>query len=144
MADAIWNNRFILADPGKNETVLWSGNNVTPSSTAIVVSEALSNFNSVKFYWTKNNYLGEQVDELSIDGNTSELCFIHLSGVANMWIQALALTLSGTSLTLLWAKNLNFGSVSSTTWSNPTITTTVADSFQLTKIVGINRVSGGN
>ena len=144
MADAIWNNRFILADPGKNETVLWTGNNVKPSSTAIVVSENLTNFNSVKFYWTSGNGMSEPVDEVQVDSSSNAIHFVHCTGGSNMWIQTLSLGISGTSITLDWAKNLNFGSVSSTTWSNPSITVTVGDSFQLTKIVGINRISGGN
>ena len=144
MADAIWNNRYILADPSKNETVLWTGNNVDPSSTTITLSEDARHFERIKFYWGDSRWFATPIDETSIQTSNQVVLFIHLSGSANCWIHTLSFTVASTSLTVNWAKNFNMGSTTSTTWSNPTITTTVGESFYLSKIVGINRISGGN
>ena len=53
MADAIWNNRFILADPGKNETVLYDGTSAGQfkSNTTIAISESYLNFEKIRFYF---------------------------------------------------------------------------------------------
>jgi hypothetical protein len=128
---------------GTDETVLYSGPNVAPSSTAIALSGNINDFNSVKFYWTANNYVGDIVDEVQCDNNTTQLTFMHPAGASNLWIQFLALNcptgVNKNSLTLLAAKQINFGAWSSTTWSTPSMNTNVGDTFQLSKVVGIGR-----
>lgn len=128
---------------GTDETVLYSGPNVAPSSTAIALSGNINDFNSVKFYWTANNYVGDIVDEVQCDNNTTQLTFMHPAGASNLWIQFLALNcptgVNKNSLTLLAAKQINFGAWSSTSWSTPTMNTNVGDTFQLSKVVGIGR-----
>ena len=126
---------------GVSETVLWEGNNVKPSSTAIVTSEDMTKFDSIKFYWSTSNWLGEIIDEVQITSATTGIQLIHCTGSANLWLQAIGLTISSDhkSITLSWGKNMNFGSVTSTSWSNPVITTGAGDSFDLSKIVGIKR-----
>ena len=128
---------------GTDETVLYSGPNVAPSSTAIALSGNINDFNSVKFYWTANNYVGDIVDEVQCDNNTTQLTFMHPAGASNLWMQFLALNcptgVNKNSLTLLAAKQINFGAWSSTTWSTPTMNTNVGDTFQLSKVVGIGR-----
>lgn len=128
---------------GTDETVLYSGPNVAPSSTAIALSGNINDFNSVKFYWNANNYVGDIVDEVQCDNNTTQLTFMHPAGASNLWIQFLAMNcptgVNKNSLTLLAAKQMNFGSWSSTTWSNPTVNTNVGDTFMLSKVVGIGR-----
>lgn len=128
---------------GTDETVLYSGPNVAPSSTAIALSGNINDFNSVKFYWTANNYVGDIVDEVQCDNNTTQLTFMHPAGASNLWIQFLALNcptgVNKNSLTLLAAKQINFGAWSSTSWSTPTMNTNVGDTFNLSKVVGIGR-----
>jgi hypothetical protein len=128
---------------GTDETVLYSGPNVAPSSTAIALSGNINDFNSVKFYWTANNYVGDIVDEVQCDNNTTQLTFMHPAGASNLWIQFLALNcptgVNKNSLTLLAAKQINFGAWTSTSWSTPTMNTNVGDTFQLSKVVGIGR-----
>ena len=166
MSDMIWNGSYTLGNSqetqitagtgikvttpaagqiqiSNDETVLYSGPNVAPSSTAIALSGNINDFNSVKFYWTANNYVGDIVDEVQCDNNTTQLTFMHPAGASNLWIQFLALNcptgVNKNSLTLLAAKQINFGAWSSTTWSTPTMNTNVGDTFQLSKVVGIGR-----
>ena len=127
-----------------DETVLWSGNNVDPSSTTIRLSEDARNFERIRFYWGDSRWFATPLDETVIQTSSQAVIFMHSSGSANAWIHMLSLTVAATSVTVNWAKNFNMGSTTSTTWSNPTITTTVGESFYLSKIVGINRISGGN
>ena len=48
MADAIWNNRYILADPSKNETVLWEDQNGVQLQNGITLSESRLNFERIR------------------------------------------------------------------------------------------------
>ena len=126
---------------GVSETVLWEG---TPQITgSIQLSESIGNFDRVLFYFTKLNdtVVGANVD--IVDGVKSAYNFIHSIGSSNCWIQMARLEYNDTThiITFGLGKNINFGSYTSTTWSNPSVSSGVGDSFYLFKVVGINRVA---
>ena len=124
---------------GTDETELWSGNNVDPSSTTITLSEDPRNFERIRFYWGDSRWFATPIDETRIQTSSQAVIFMHSSGSANAWIHMLSLTVAGTSVSVNWAKNFNFGSTTTTTWSTPIINLTVGESFYLSKIVGIGR-----
>jgi hypothetical protein len=149
MADAIWNNRFILADPGKNETVLWENNrawvgtDVAPEVNSGTLSEAITNFKTIKIYFARTNATSlhyNSVSEMESSDISSQGGFfistpVLQSSSKNLFLACTFISVSGTTFTE------SIG----TQWSQPTGT---ADSSKIFlhpyKIVGINRISGGN
>jgi len=127
-----------------DETVLWSG---TPQNSGTVqLAESIGNFDRVLLYWTKtadNNNAGN-VDIISTVRGVYNL--IHHVGSSNAWIQMVRLDYNDTTrqLSFISGKNLNFGAYSATSWTNPSVSSGIGDSFCLFKVVGINRISGSN
>ena len=122
-----------------DETVLWSG---TPQNSGTVqLAESIGNFDRVLLYWTKtadNNNAGN-VDIISTVRGVYNL--IHHVGSSNAWIQMVRLDYNDTTrqLSFISGKNLNFGAYSATSWSNPSVSSGIGDSFCLFKVIGINR-----
>ena len=117
--------------PGYNETVLWEG---TPQiSGTVQLSESIGNFDRVLFYFTKLNdtVVGSNVD--IVDGVKSAYNFIHSIGSSNCWIQMVRLEYNDTTHIISFGlgKNINFGSYTATSWSNPSVAAGVGDSFYL-------------
>lgn len=145
MADAIWNNRFILADPGKNETVLFSGN-VYETGTDYALSENVNNFSKIEVWVQKRNgtvgnvgraiQISQMVPSFS---NTGCLAYVNAIDIAsNAYTQNtvyLQFDATGTAFRLL----------AGTKFANGTFSNNISTyDFVVTKIVGIGRISGGN
>lgn len=142
MADAIWNNRFILADPGKNETVLFSGgSNSTKTAT---LSEPITNF----------QYLRVRVDD---DHHNGRWVFVDTDNAWAKWLGNYGYDDWNTTSTLLGFREIGFKASGTTITSLNGLQKNVAlsgtswtSSYQtgqyggIVKVVGINRVSGGN
>lgn len=134
MADAIWNNRFILADPSKNETVLWSGD-VNAASTTATLSEAITNFKRIRVkYGVRFNNSPKFYDEFPTD-KTQFYCSKQCYQDNNVLTCGGQFSISDKTLTLV-------------TWFQVVGTTVTANSGQyylvINEVVGIDRVSGGN
>lgn len=139
-------NTLRVSTEADAETVLWQGTAPTARGDSITLSESVKNFDRIALYWNNGN--GSQcmtVDYLNTasayDSYYVDLC--HAAGYGNSWIQWLVLQINTTARTILFdrARNFNFGSQSSTTWTNPTITTTLGDAFNLYKVVGVHRIA---
>jgi len=142
MADAIWNNRFILADPGKNETVLFSGG--TKDTKTATLSEPITNF----------QYLRVRIDD---DHHNGRWVFVDTDEPWAKWlgnygyddwnttatilgIREIGFKASGTTVTSLSGVQKNV-SLSGTAWNSAYQTGQYGG---IVKVIGINRVSGGN
>ena len=121
-----------------DETVLWSGTKNTTG--AVSLAESFVNFEKIELHWGGNgNY--KQIDYV-LGATGAAFDFVHGAGAGNSWIQWGVCSANDSEFVLCFGKNFNLGGYNSTTWANPTITTAMGDSFQLTKIVGINRTAG--
>ena len=134
MADAIWNNRFILADPGKNETVLFSGN-INAANTTGTLSEPITNFKRIRvLYGLRFNASPKFYDEFPAD-KIEFYCSKQCYQDSNVLTCGGQFNISGTTITLV-------------TWFQVVGTTVTANSGQyylaIKEVVGIDRVSGGN
>ena len=128
---------------GVDETVLWED---TPTLSAVQLSESIGNFDRVLLYFTKVNdpAIGTFVD--AVWGVKTNFTLMHHVGAANAYIQLAKLGYDDSTYTITFVagKNLGFGNYTTTTWSNPTVSAGVGDSFYLFKVVGIHRIAGGN
>lgn len=130
------NNRVVAE---VDETVLWEdANGKSPSTTGdfpITISEAISNFERVRFYWQafNNNDKNHTISEKMTDINTITLeGFIYNPSNDNSFSILWALSVSGTSLSHVSCKYNN--------WSNNTVSGG-GNFVRLYKIVGVNRVA---
>lgn len=139
-------NTLRVSQAANYETLLWSGTAPSARGDSITLSGNIKNFDRIALYW--NNVNGSQcmtVDylntESTYDSYYVDLC--HAAGYGNSWIQWLSLQFNTTAQTILFdrARNFNFGSQNSTTWTNPTVTTSLGDAFNLCKVVGIHRTA---
>lgn len=128
---------------GNDETVLWSGTPVKLSSET-VLTEPMTNFTRIDFYFAGFTTTGTQNDKVDNITPTKKVAFIHGAGDANVWYQWAHLSASNDYSKIIFdkGKSINFGSVTTTTWSNPSISTGIPDTFNCYKIVGINRIGG--
>lgn len=138
MADAIWNNRFILADPGKNETVLWqssSGSGTT--DTSCTLSEAWTNFDSIDI-WYKTNDGAIYKETLSSRGNPGRFMLMSSNYNGTNWfMRPCRYNISGTTISADVGAQYTF--------TTNSVSRTLTDVLcYLYKVVGINRISGGN
>jgi hypothetical protein len=137
MSDAIWNNRFILADPGKNETVLWSSSTLSSSAA---LSEPLTNFEFIEVYTRSADHGYQAFKYTAVDGPVNLTYFKGNNYPVMIMAQ---LTFSGSTVTVSRTLGLAYS------WGSTNIPTVArannADDMKvLIKIVGINRISGGN
>jgi len=121
-----------------DETVLWSGEPARLSTVTNLV-ESMNNFEHIDFYFC-GGYLtnNDTVDRIN---PTSAICFLHGAGISNVWYQWAHLSANPDMDKIIFDKGkaFNFGAATSTTWSNPSVSTGIPDSFNCYKIVGINR-----
>lgn len=131
------NNRWVVE---ADETVLWDGNGT--SSTSVSLSENIANFERVRVTWVNNNYL--LTTEAAIHGST-----LYFGGAVFGWnsndgsrmqISGGNYTISnnGTTLTSAGGNQVYFGNSGSSYGGQ------APKDMALLKVVGINRVSGGN
>ena len=136
MADAIWNNRYILADPSKNETVLWSGSKSGTGS--IILSESATNFKRLRFTFSEGNASINNFESIvCTEGATDTAKYIYpyycrTNGSGDMIFAMWSMTISGTSVSIIRTVLRTNGTISGT------------NNYSVLKIVGIDRVSGGN
>lgn len=136
MADAIWNNRYILADPGTNETVLWTGSQ--SGTGTITLSESATNFKRLRFTFSEGNASINNFESIvSTEGATDSNKYIYpyyarTNGSGDMIFAMWSITISGTSVSIVRTVLRTNGSTSGT------------NNYNILKIEGLNRVSGGN
>jgi len=142
MADAIWNNRYILADPSKNETVLWSGT----KSFDITLSESIYNFKYIDVYPSGigTSWLGAKrfdTKNISDSSNLFLLDAIYQFSATIMYVFTSTWSVK-TNGTKLESANKGMGY---TIDSQKTITWyTNNNNAAICKVVGIDRISGSN
>lgn len=135
VADTV-NNRFVVE---ADETVLWEDSDGKSPGTSgdfpITLSETISNFERVRFYWQtfNNNYKNHTVSEKMTDLSDFTLeGYIFNSSNDSAHSIGWTLTLSGTTLSSSMCKYNN--------WANNTVQG--GGSFvRLFKVVGINRIA---
>ena len=133
VADTV-NNRFVVE---ADETVLWEGT----ATNSCTLSEAMSNFEKVRM--TLSDFNGKATDVIIATTNASEWpTNIPSMGPNGAGITFLWIVLSGTTLTVTKAKTMTTQfSDSNANWSYNLDST---HKNALLKIVGINRIAGGN
>ncbi len=138
MADAIWNNRYILADPGKNETVLYTG---THSTSPITVSEPLTNFEKVEIVWEHNYNNNTQINHFNYTyqmPSNELLAYGGRTGTNGFtwFVAAWTVSSDGKTITRTQSKYIPITTSVGTPTDSPNL-------YPI-KIVGINRISGSN
>ena len=78
MADAIWNNRYILADPSKNETVLWENTIGVQLQNGITLSESRLNFERIRLTYIVSTGACPAVLEIPMLGANRGSSFIQM------------------------------------------------------------------
>ena len=119
---------------GTDETELWSGTR----TSACTLSEDPTNFKAIEIYLD----LGISTRPhpiLKMVPNT-EMRALFAKGGNNVWWTWMSLVVDGTSLSVVHTKAFNFGSATSTTWANPSVSVDVdEDHNSIVKVVGIGR-----
>lgn len=153
MADAIWNNRFILADPGKNETVLFENANGTALKNGITLSESRLNFEYIRILY--NVYGAPAYIDVPMFGLNRGASFI-LTLTAPFGNQAydtagyfLIWQCFMTECTDTYLKSATSQFIGKKDFINGATPGTWTEGANVNvptvyKVVGINRVSGGN
>ena len=139
MADSIWNNRFILADPGKNETVLYTGN-----GSSVVLSEVATNFEYLEITW-EHKQSASLVNNMVFKYAIPTTEFMGYGGRAQS-------QQSGGFVWFIATWRMESDNKTLTRWMSRYIvigdtgvgTPTASNNLYPIKIVGINRISGGN
>ena len=127
---------------GNDETVLWSGDTGVSECT---LSEPMTNFERIRIYIGTDASPSNNSIIYEVDPNTTNFSVARGKGVGNAWISWIHFSASSTSISIPNTKAFNFGSTGSSAWSNPTISLNSAeDRNSIWKVVGINRISGGN
>lgn len=130
------NNTLVFSN---DETVLWSGNYDTLGDE-ITASEDFKNFERIGLYFTNYSDI-----HYCIPYSTSGVFGLtKAAGVANCWLQMVSITQSTDTMAITAGKSINFGQFTNSTMGNLTASTGLPDGFHLTKIVGVNRIAGGN
>ena len=128
---------------GNDETVLWesSGAFLNPATE---LNEPGTNFEKIEFYWGATPGGQTQYYFNDIVRACDYLAFWHAAGGNNAWQQWARISANSDFSKIIMdkGKSFNFGGATTTTWSNPSISTGMPDSFYCYKIVGINRISG--
>ena len=161
----IWNNTYVLGDvsattlsagngikittdePGvikvsNDETVLWSGNNITAD---MPLSENMRNFEEIKFYYGYNgNDANNQVSITSFDTYSSgcKLIFYTKDEDPNFKIRTSNLSFSDNQISVNYAKNCR---LTISTAGNINCSVASGQGPSIYKIIGCNRKqNGGN
>jgi hypothetical protein len=154
MADAIWNNRFILADPGKNETVLWQNDNGTLLKNGITLSESRLNFEYIRILYSVRVGAPAYID-VPMFGLNRGASFIltltasfnnHAYNEAGYFIIWQCFMADCTDTYLKSSSSQFIGKMNFIDASTPGTWTQGANADVPTvyKVIGFNRVSGGN
>lgn len=128
-------NKVVSVD----ETVLWSGTR----TNSVTLSESAYNFEFLRIEFDENASNAPN-PILTIKPSavmTTGFCF----GAGNAWLGIIYMTLTdNTGLSIVGSKGLNFGAFNSTSVNITASVGTDQLSNSIVKVVGINRISGGN
>jgi len=120
-----------------DETVLWSG---TPTSAA-TMSESMRNFDYLRLYF--NLGANDRPNPVITCRYSPVMTCSWAQGVANAYQTIAYISANPTELTILQTKQVALGGMNST--AAATITATTGQyTNSLTKVIGINRISGSN
>lgn len=137
VADTV-NNRFVAE---VDETVLWEGSFSTGS---IILSESIYNFERIRYYMANGVNAAVSVDEFT---PTERICFkIMMNDGDGNFYMASMLTHPSSNTTLVYDQIRGLKSNVSGTGTQ-TVTGLYGNSvigMNVTKIVGVNRIAGGN
>lgn len=127
---------------GNDETVLWSG----ARTSAIQTSESMKNFDKCQVYIAHGTYGPPQVYTIDFAnmGTTGYFAITRPRGASNLNLAYIRLTADDTHLAAVNAKCLAFGSWSTTATGVTATTGEAEDLNSIIRVVGINRISGGN
>lgn len=119
-----------------DETVLWSGTNSTGN-----LSESIENFNEIKVNYITDDGIQGTEEFLPSIGKTITLDSMYVATNSAVWFKATNYTFSANTSFKSYPMQLyvNNGRVSGTWYNN-----TDNAAFRLTKVIGINRISGSN
>lgn len=137
------NNTLVFSN---DETVLWEGIHDS-FNTAITLSAAVSNFERIRILFgnAENKYMLWQDIELMSASDGYHFDVIKGAGTSNFWIQGLYCSGNDTQIVPVSGKRMNFGSfTASTNITSIAVNTAYPDALMFRKIVGINRIVGGN
>lgn len=123
---------------GNDETVLWEGTLGAVGVTSATLSEAFTNFEQIEVWWAQQKV--RTTVQRYYTSDLSQLFCVHgkyESSNGNFYLFIAAWSISGTTASKLYCKYK-----SSDTWT----TGSFGDANELCpcKIIGINRISGGN
>lgn len=127
---------------GNDETVLWSG----ARTSAIQTSESMKNFDKCQVYIAHGTYGPPQIYTIDFAdmGSTGYFAITRPRGSVNLNIACIRLTADDTHLAAVNSKCLAFGSWTSTATGVTATTGEAEDLNSIIKVVGINRINGGN
>ena len=119
-----------------DETVLWSGD-LTTSSFSLTLNETCQNFEIIRFEGYSNNGVGWPMYGYTYTNNTRDGGKIECSLICAepQHFKATVMELSGTSLKCIDMFEKNFLSTGVGYLQN---------NYGITKVVGVNRIAGGN
>jgi hypothetical protein len=125
-----------------DETVLWSGSR----TSAVQTSESMKNFDKCQVYIAHGTYGPPQVYTLDFAdmSTTGYFAITRPRGASNLNVAYIRLTADNTHLAAVNAKCLAFGSWTTTATGVTATTGESEDLNSIIKVIGINRVAGGN
>lgn len=129
-----------------DETVLWSAANIENRTSACTLSESLKNFEHVDIWLAHGTYGPTRAVSLDFNvmGNTGYFNVLRPRGEGNLNAAFMFISATDTTLTCSKSKCVSFGSYTSTSTGISCSVNDSEDRNCLYKVVGINRISGGN
>lgn len=122
---------------GNDETVLFENSSGTNGNTNITLSESISNFEYVQIdYSVWDDEKATQI--LPVQSSQYQLNTVWFDNASNFYHFCDVLTITGTTYTLIKAAFHNFNSTS------VNVDGDAKKFFKTYKVIGINRISGGN
>ena len=132
---------------GNDETVLWEApGGITGRTSACTASESLKNFEHVDVWLAHSTYGPTRAGsfDFNVMGNTGYFSVMRPRGQGNLNVAFMYITASDTTLTCTQSKCLMFGAYNSTSTSVTATLNDAEDRNCIYKVVGVNRISGGN
>ena len=127
---------------GLNETVLWE--NTTPTNSA-VLSETKDNFERIRILIGNGSNTATFGQWHEISTSSTVVPIVRGKGENNLWLSWIRLQYNTATdaYYIPSAKSFNFGNVTATAWSNPSVTVNNNEDVKsIYKVVGVNRISG--
>lgn len=128
---------------GADETVLWSG----AGTSAASISEDIHNFETVQLHLQHSTYGPAQVFTINpiAMGTTGYFAITRPRGSVNLNVAYIRFEVNETGISAVNSKCIRFGSWTNNTAAGSDVDLNNAeDRNSIIKVVGINRISGGN